>query len=46
MDVKTTFLNSDLDAQIYIEQSEGFKINGKKVYMCQLKKMYKIKVVI
>ena len=34
MDVKTTFLNGDLDDEIYMEQSEGFSTMGqeKKVY--------------
>ena len=28
MDVKTTFLNGDLDEEIYMEQPEGFIIPG------------------
>ena len=29
MDVKTAFLHSDLDKEIYMEQPEGFKVKGK-----------------
>ena len=29
MDVKTAFLNGDLEEKIYIEQSEGFVVPGK-----------------
>ena len=34
MDVKTTFLNGDLDEEIYMEQPEGFIVPGqeKKVF--------------
>ena len=28
MDVKTTFLNDDLDEKVYMEESERFVING------------------
>ena len=30
MDVKTAFLNGDLDEEIYIEQPEGFRVPRKK----------------
>ena len=30
MDVKTAFLHGDLDEEIYMEQPEGFKVDGKK----------------
>ena len=30
MDVKTTFLNGELKEEIYMEQSEGFIVPGKK----------------
>ena len=38
MDVKTTFLHSDLEEEIYMEQPEGFMVNGKEDYVCKLKK--------
>jgi hypothetical protein len=30
MDVKTTFLNGDLEEEIYMDQPEGFVVKGKK----------------
>ncbi|XP_060202895.1 uncharacterized protein LOC132631326 [Lycium barbarum] len=30
MDVKTTFLNGELEKEIYMEQSEGFVVSGKE----------------
>ena len=36
MDVKTTFLNGDLDEEIYMEQPKGFSTSGQK------KKVYKL----
>ena len=30
MDVQTTFLDEDLDEEIYMKQPEGFIVNGKK----------------
>ena len=30
MNVKTNFLYSDLEKEIYMEQPEGFKVDGKK----------------
>lgn len=30
MDIKTAFLNGDLDEEIYMEQPEGFHLQGKK----------------
>jgi hypothetical protein len=38
MDVKTTFLNGDIDEEVYIEQPEGFVIHDDKYYVCRLKK--------
>ena len=38
MDVKSTFLNGELEEKIYIEQPEGFQISDKKGYVCRLKK--------
>ncbi|CAM8959508.1 unnamed protein product [Rhodiola kirilowii] len=38
MDVKTAFLHGDLDKEIYMEQPEGFQVEGKKDYVCTLQK--------
>ena len=39
MDVKTTFLHGDLEEEIYMEQPEGFKVDGKDNFVCKLKKV-------
>lgn len=36
--MKTTFLHGDLDEDIYMEQSEGFVVDGKSNIVCKLKK--------
>jgi hypothetical protein len=38
IDVKTMFLNGDLQENVYMTQSEGFVIEGKKHMGCRLKK--------
>mgnify|MGYP003703390563 CR=1 FL=1 len=38
MDVKTTFLNGDLNDEIYMEQPEGFSALGKSKKVCKLVK--------
>lgn len=38
MDIKTTFLNGDLDYEIYIEQPEGCVVGGKLNNMNKLKR--------
>ncbi|KAL7281585.1 hypothetical protein ACG7TL_004902 [Trametes sanguinea] len=38
MDVKTAFLNGDLEEVIYMEQPEGWVVRGKENYVCLLKK--------
>jgi len=38
MDVKTTFLNGDLDENIYMAQPKGFVVEGKERMGCRLKK--------
>ena len=44
MDVKTTFLNGDLDEEIYMEQPEGFVILGQQKKVCKLiKSLYGLK---
>ena len=44
MDVKTAFLNGDLDEEIYMEQPEGFIVPGQEKKVCQLvKSLYGLK---
>lgn len=44
LDVKTTFLHGDLEEQIYMQQSEGFIVDGKEDHVCLLKKyLYSLK---
>jgi hypothetical protein len=38
MDVKTTFLNAEIEEKVYIEQPEGFVIHDEKSHVCRLKK--------
>jgi hypothetical protein len=38
MDVKTTFLNGDIEEEAYIEQLEGFVIHEQKSHACRFKK--------
>ena len=38
MDVKTTFLNGDLDEDMYMEQLTGFAEVGKEDLVCKLNK--------
>ena len=38
MDVKTTFLNGDLQEKVYINQPKGFVSTGKEKMVCKLKK--------
>jgi len=39
LDVKTAFLYSDLDEEIFMSQPIGFKIAEKENMMCKLKKI-------
>lgn len=38
MDVKTAFLHGELDKEMYMVQTEGFKVKGKEDHVCKLKK--------
>lgn len=44
MDVKTAFLNGDLEEEIYMNQPEGFVVPGKEKKVCRLvKSLYGLK---
>ena len=38
LDVKTVFLHGELEEEIYMDQPEGFIVQGKENYVCKLKK--------
>jgi hypothetical protein len=38
MDVKSTFLNGNLEEEVFIEQPEGFQLTDNQDYVCKLKK--------
>jgi hypothetical protein len=44
MDVKTTFLNGELEKEIYVDQPDGFIPNGQEGKVCKLlKSLYGLK---
>ena len=43
MDIKTSFLNGDLEEEFYMTQPEGFVIQGQENKVCKLRKsLYEI----
>ena len=38
MDFDSAYLNGELNEEIYIQQPEGFKVQGKDNWVCRLKK--------
>jgi hypothetical protein len=44
INVKTTFLNGELENEIYMEQLDGFVVNGQENKVCKLiKSLYGLK---
>ena len=42
MDVKSAFLNGELDEEIYMEEPQGFIIAGSESLVCRLKRRYMV----
>lgn len=44
MDVKTVFLNGELEEEVYIKQLRGFVANNRETHLCRLKRdLYRLK---
>jgi len=44
MDIKTTFLNGELEEEIYMNQPDGFVVNDRESMVCKLSKsLYSLK---
>ena len=44
MDVKTAFLNWQIEEEAYIEQPKGFEMHGRESHVCKLgKALYELK---
>ena len=47
LDIKTTVFHDDLDEEIYMQQSQGFEVQGKERMVCKLQKsLYGLKQVL
>jgi hypothetical protein len=40
MYVKTTFLNGEIEEEVYIEQPQGFEVHSRDTHVCRLKKAH------
>ena len=38
MDMKTTFLNGEIEEEVYVEKPDGFVVHGNESCVCRLKK--------
>ena len=43
MDVKSTFLNGEIEEEVYIEKPKGFQFSENTHYVCKLKALYGLK---
>jgi hypothetical protein len=40
MDMKSSFMNGEIEEEVYIEQQEGFQFSENVDYVCKLKKAF------